>query len=63
MKCPFNNEVDCRTECIHVDTSSMTKIKECSECAYYGDGVQYTGATPCLGWLIDKIKLLWYRIV
>jgi hypothetical protein len=49
MECPYQN-----FECTEVDTSGMDKI-ECSDCKHYGRGVRPTGATPILGWLIDKI--------
>ena len=50
MKCPYEDDLGCP----YVDTAVMDKEIECSECEHYHNGVRPTGATPVLGWMIDK---------
>jgi len=52
MKCPYDNK-----ECDQINTSGMTKLKECSECKRYNYGIRLTGATPILAGIIDYIRL------
>ena len=40
MKCPYQIKMDCH----YVNTSGMTKEKECSNCEFYDNGIRPTGA-------------------
>jgi len=54
MKCPYNYRIDCQ----FIDTSGMTKVRECEECPHFigEDGIRATGSTPILSKLIDKLQ-------
>lgn len=52
MYCPFEENLGCP----YVDTAVMDKTTTCQECEHYGSGVRPTGATPILGWIVDKLR-------
>ena len=54
MICPHINKA-----CPYVNTSGMSKTKECNECKYYinKDGIRATGSMPILGWIVEKLNL------
>ena len=43
FKCPYDN-----IECVYIDTSGMSQMKECPECEHYNNGIRLTGATSII---------------
>ena len=46
MKCNYKE-----IECLYDDMGGS-----CTACEHYDHGVRATGATPILGWIIEKIR-------
>jgi len=47
--CPYT-----KNECISFITDNLN----CKMCSEYGNGVRATGATPFLGWILKKLKVI-----
>jgi len=54
MKCPYDSRIDCQ----FIDTSGMTKVRECEECPHFieEDRIRATGSTPVLAGIIKAVN-------
>ena len=57
FECPYDLQA-----CGYVDTEANTISKDCADCERYGQGVRPSRGTPALGWIIEKITLIYKNL-